>query len=186
MERNTVKVWDPLVRIFHWSLVLSFTIAYVSGEEFTSLHIYSGYAVFGLILLRLVWGVIGTRHARFRDFVYRPAVIAAYLRDALLLRAQRYLGHNPAGGAMILLMLVVLVLTAISGMAVTGIGTGTGPLAVLAGSSQLLEEALEELHEFLAVLMVLLVVVHVGGVIAASIIHRESLVKAMLTGRKHA
>jgi len=186
MERNTVKVWDPLVRIFHWSLVLGFSIAYVSGEEFAGLHIYSGYAVFGLVLLRLVWGVIGTRHARFRDFVYRPAVIAAFFRDTLLLRARRYLGHNPAGGAMILLMLATLVLTAVSGMAVSGIETGSGPLAVLAGSSQLLEEAVEELHEFLANLMVLLVVVHVAGVIVESLIHRENLVKAMFTGRKHA
>ncbi|MGD2055966.1 MAG: cytochrome b/b6 domain-containing protein [Gammaproteobacteria bacterium] len=186
MERNTVKVWDPLVRIFHWSLVLGFTIAYVSGEEFPGLHIYSGYAVFGLLLLRLVWGVIGTRHARFSDFVYRPAVIAAFLRDTLLLRARRYLGHNPAGGAMILLMLVTLVLTAVSGIAVTGIESGSGPLAVLAGSSELLEEVVEELHEFMANLMVLLVVVHVAGVIAESVIHRESLVKAMVTGRKQA
>lgn len=186
MERNTVVVWDPLVRIFHWSLVLTFTVAYVSGEEFASLHLYSGYAVFGLILLRMVWGVVGTRHACFRDFVYRPAVIVAFLKDTLLMRARRYLGHNPAGGAMILLMLVTLVLTAVSGMAITGIESGTGPLAVLAGSSETLEEAVEETHEFLANLVVLLVVVHVAGVIVESLIHRESLVKAMFTGRKHA
>lgn len=186
MEHKIVKVWDPLVRIFHWSLVLTFTIAYVSGEEFASLHLYSGYAVFGLILLRIVWGVAGTRHARFSDFMYRPAVIAAYLRDTLWLRARRYLGHNPAGGVMILLMLVALVLTAVSGMAITGIESGTGPLAVLAGSSETLEEAVEEMHEFLANLMVLLVVVHVAGVIVESLIHSENLVKAMFTGRKHA
>jgi cytochrome b len=87
---------------------------------------------------------------------------------------------------MILLMLVTLVLTAVSGIAVTGIESGSGPLAVLAGSSELLEEVVEELHEFMANLMVLLVVVHVAGVIAESVIHRESLVKAMVTGRKQA
>ena len=186
MEQDEVKVWDPFVRIFHWLLVLSFMITWLSGEDLASLHVWAGYAVTGLVLLRLVWGIIGTRHARFSDFVYRPAEVRSFLRDTLHLRAKRYLGHNPAGGAMILLMLVSLLLVSITGIAVYGLETGAGPLAMLAGAPEATEEVLEEVHEFFANLMLLLVLVHIAGVIVESLIHRESLVKAMITGRKHA
>jgi cytochrome b len=184
MEQGEVRVWDPFVRIFHWLLVLLFTLAYVTGEEPLSLHVYAGYAVFGLVLLRVLWGVVGTPHARFSDFVYRPSEVLAYVKDTLALRARRYLGHNPAGGAMILLMLVSLVLVSVSGFAVYGLEKGAGPLALLGGAPEFFEKVLEEVHEFFANLMVLLVVVHIAGVMAESLIHRENLVKAMLTGRK--
>ena len=186
MEQGEVRVWDPFVRIFHWLLVLLFTLAYFTGEDLLSLHVYAGYAVFGLMLLRVLWGIVGTPHARFSDFVYRPSRVIAFVKDTLALRARRYLGHNPAGGAMILLMLVSLLLVSVSGFAVYGIEKGAGPLAMLGGSGEFLEDALEEVHEFFANFMVLLVVVHIAGVIAESLIHRENLVKAMLTGRKRA
>lgn len=186
MEQADVKVWDPFVRIFHWLLVLSFTVAWLSGEELELLHAWAGYAVFGLVLLRLVWGFIGTRHARFSDFVYPPVAVKGFIGDTLLNRARRYLGHNPAGGAMIILMLLSLVLVSVTGFAMYGIEEGAGPLALLAGSSHALEEAVEEMHEWFAYLMVLLVVIHVAGVVVESLIHRENLVKAMFTGRKHA
>ena len=186
MKQGEVNVWDPFVRIFHWLLVLSFTVVWISGEELITLHAWAGYAVTGLVLLRLVWGFIGARHARFRDFVYRPTEVGAYLRDTLRLRARRYLGHNPAGGAMILLMLATLLMTSATGIAVYGIETGAGPLAMLSGSSGAGEAVLEELHEFLANFMLLLVLVHIAGVLVESLIHRESLVKAMFNGRKHA
>jgi cytochrome b len=186
MEQANVRVWDPFVRIFHWSLVLSFTVAWLSGEEVETLHAWAGYAVIGLVLLRLVWGLIGTRYARFSDFVYPPAQVKAFVGDTLRLRARRYLGHNPAGGAMIILMLLCLVLVSVTGLAVYGIEAGAGPLSMLAGSSGALEEVFEETHEFLANLMVLLVVIHVAGVMVESLIHRDNLVKAMFTGRKHA
>ena len=186
MEQGEVRVWDPFVRVFHWLLALLFTLAYVTGEDWLNLHVNAGYAVFGLVLLRVLWGVVGTPHARFGDFVYRPGAVAAYMKDTLALRARRYLGHNPAGGAMIVLMLVSLVAVSVSGFAAYGIEKGAGPLAMLGGSGEFLEEALEEVHEFFANFMVLLVLVHVAGVIAESLIHRENLVKAMLTGRKRA
>jgi cytochrome b len=186
MNQDEVKVWDPFVRIFHWLLVLSFTVAWLSGEELETLHAWAGYAVTGLVLLRLVWGFIGPRHARFIDFVYRPAEIRAYLGDTLRLRPRRYLGHNPAGGAMILLMLVMLLATALTGMACYGVEEGAGPLAMLSGMSAASGEAFEELHEFFANLMLLLVLVHIAGVLVESLIHHESLVRAMFTGRKHA
>lgn len=186
MEQNEVKVWDPFVRIFHWSLVLTFTIAWLSGDEFEVLHINAGYAVLGLVLLRIVWGFIGTRHARFRNFVYPPAEVKGFLRDTLMQRARRYLGHNPAGGAMIILMLLSLVITTVTGIACYGIEDGAGPLAMLVGVPEAGGEMLEEVHEFFANLMVLLVVVHVIGVIFESQLHHESLIRAMLTGRKRA
>jgi cytochrome b len=184
MEQNEVRVWDPFVRIFHWSLVLTFTVAYATGEEFEVLHNNTGYAVLGLVLLRIVWGFIGTRHARFRDFVYPPAEVKVFLQDTFRQRAQRYLGHNPAGGAMIVMMLLGLVVTTVTGIAFLGIDDGTGPLAMLAGSPDWTRETLEEVHEFFANLMVLLVVVHIIGVIVESRLHHENLVKAMFSGRK--
>lgn len=186
MEHNEVRVWDPFVRIFHWLLVLTFTLAYVTGEELEVLHNNAGYAVLGLVLLRIVWGFIGSRHARFRDFVYPPAEVQGFLRDTLRQRAQRYLGHNPAGGAMILVMLLSLIITTVTGIAFYGIEDGAGPLAMLAGSPEWADEMLEEVHEFFANLMVLLVVVHVIGVIVESRLHHENLVKAMFNGRKRA
>ena len=186
MEQNEVRVWDPFVRIFHWSLVLTFTIAWLSGDELEVLHINAGYAVLGLVLLRIVWGFVGTHHARFRDFIYPPAEVKSFLKDTLMQRARRYLGHNPAGGMMIILMLVSLVITTVTGIAYYGIEDGAGPLAMLAGIPEAGEEMLEEVHEFFANLMVLLVVVHVIGVVIESQFHHESLIRAMLTGRKRA
>ena len=165
MEQNEVRVWDPFVRIFHWSLVLTFTIAWLSGDELEVLHINAGYAVLGLVLLRIAWGFIGTHHARFRNFVYPPAEVKGFLRDTFMQRARRYLGHNPAGGAMIILMLLSLVITTVTGIACYGVEDGAGPLAMLMGVPEAGGEMLEEVHEFFANLMVLLVVVHVIGVI---------------------
>lgn len=183
---SEVGVWDPLVRIFHWTLVGAFTLAYVTGEEWPDVHTAVGYAVGALVLVRLVWGVIGTRYARFSDFVRRPAVVARYLRDLVRLRPPRYLGHNPAGGAMIVLLLASLAGTVLTGLAVLGVGEhAAGPLAgTLAGLGAGWHEGLEEAHEFCANLTVFLVVLHVVGVMVESLVHHENLTRAMITGRK--
>jgi cytochrome b len=173
MPPATVNVWDPFVRVFHWSLATLFLVAYVTGDEMEKVHIAASYAIAGLLGLRIVWGFIGPRHARFSDFIRSPRVVLAYLRDVALLRAPRYLGHNPAGGAMIIALLVMLAGTSVTGyMMTTDAYWGA--------------KWVEEVHEVFANLTVGLVVVHVLGVLVASFEHRENLVKAMITGRKRA
>lgn len=124
-----VYVWDRLVRIFHWSLVLLFCLSYLSGEEEHWIHSYSGYAIFTLISLRVVWGFIGSEHARFVDFVYSPHIVARYLVSLASGSPKRYLGHNPAGGLMVITLLLALFATTLSGMKLYAVEEGKGPFA---------------------------------------------------------
>ncbi len=182
-----VKVWDPLVRIFHWSLVIAFFIAYITEDDLLQVHVWAGYTVLALVLWRLLWGVIGTAHARFTDFVFRPAAVVSYVKDVVALRAKRYLGHNPAGGAMIIALLVSLLLATISGLAVYGADQGAGPLAAwMTGFGEQGEDVLEGAHEFFANLTLILVIAHVAGVAVSSWLHRENLPRSMVTGYKQA
>jgi cytochrome b len=207
-QERTVPVWDPLVRAFHWTLVLAFTVAYLSGDEALALHVWAGYAVGGLVLLRVVWGFVGPRHARFSDFVCGPLAAWGYFVGLFRFRARRHLGHSPAGGAMVLALLAGLALTVGSGLQLYAVEKHAGPLAALPATSApalvgtaAAEEATEDgtgegreagkgawggLHELLADLVLALVVLHVGGVALASVAHRENLVRAMVTGRKRA
>lgn len=168
---TSVRVWDPLVRVFHWSLVASFAVAWASGDEWQALHEAAGYAIMGLLAIRVAWGFVGTRHARFSDFVHRPSAVLAYLVDIVRLRARRHIGHNPAGGAMVIALIVMLSLATVTGFMMTTDGYARA-------------EWVEEVHEAAANLAVLLVGLHLLGVFAASLSHGENLVKAMITGRK--
>lgn len=184
--QNEIKVWDIFVRIFHWGLVTAFVVAFLT-EDFMSLHSTAGYVVMGLIALRLIWGFIGPLHARFSDFAYKPAVIKSFVKETLQLKAKRYIGHNPAGGAMIFLLIISLLLTGISGMVVYAGEDQAGPLAgLLVGMSHGMTEVFEEVHEFFANFTLLLVFIHVAGVIIESLVHHENLVRSMITGRKRA
>ena len=182
-----VKVWDPLVRSFHWLLVIAFFTAYFTEDDFLSVHVFAGYSVLGLILFRLLWGLVGTRYARFSSFVTRPRIAWQYLKDTLFFRAKRYLGHNPAGAAMIVLLLLSLLLTTLTGLAIYGASESAGPLAGWLGNiGETGEDVIKEVHEFFANFSVVLVVIHVGGVIFESLAHRENLVRAMFNGYKKA
>lgn len=182
---NAVKVWDPAVRLFHWLLVAGFFFTYVAEGEWLIYHLWVGYGVFALLCFRLVWGVVGSRFARFGDFVYGPGKVLRYLRAVLTLRAERHLGHNPAGGAMILALLACLLLTVWSGVLLYGADARLGPAAwLMQNATDDGVTALEALHGSAANLTVLLVVLHVAGVVWQSLLHRENLVKAMITGRK--
>jgi len=179
---STIRVWDPLVRVFHWSLVLFFSVAYLTEDEFLSLHVWSGYTVAMLVGFRLLWGVIGTRYARFTSFVRPPSAIINYIRGMLGFRVPHYLGHNPAAGAMVIALLMSLLLISVTGMSIIA-AEGQGPLA---GTffAQLDAEWMEEIHEFFANLTLLLVLLHVAGVVFSSFLEGQNLPKAMVTGNK--
>ena len=182
---NHIKVWDPLVRSFHWILVGAFFIAYLTEDDFLSLHVWSGYIVGIAIVIRILWGLVGTRHARFTDFVTSPKTAMRYVYDTLAMRAKRYIGHNPAGGLMIVVMILGLLVTVVSGIALYGVAEQAGPLAVSMGNgSELWEDMLEGIHEFFANFTLFLVAVHVAGVVIESLIHKENLVLSMINGFK--
>jgi cytochrome b len=193
-----VKVWDIAVRVFHWSLVILFALAYLTGEEEGALHNNAGYIVLGLLAFRLLWGFVGTRYARFSDFIYGPGTTIAYARSLLASNPVRYLGHNPLGGWMIVALLLSIFVTCWSGIEYIG-SKGQGPLA---GNTHIVtgiavadegnkkehadegDEFWEEVHEIFANLSVLLVVIHIAGVVASSRMHHENLAKSMITGYK--
>lgn len=168
---ETVRVWDPFVRMFHWGLVGLIAVAFVTGDRFEKMHIAAGSAIGSLVALRLLWGFFGSHHARFAEFVRGPRATVAYVRAALLGRAPRYLGHNPAGGAMIVALLGTIAAISISGVLMT--------TDAFWGA-----EWLEDVHEALAYALLGLVALHVAGVLASSLLHGENLVRAMVTGRK--
>ena len=169
--RPTVRVWDLVVRAFHWSRVVAFTIAWLTRHSSETIHYLAGYAAVALVLLRVVWGVVGTHYARFRQFTRPPQTVLGYLRDIATGRESRYLGHNPAGGAMVLALIVLIAAIATTG----GLSTTDTFWGV---------EWMSKLHERLANAVLVLVVIHICGVVLASLRHRENLVRAMLTGLK--
>lgn len=164
---EAIKVWDPLVRVLHWSLAACFAVAYVTGDGIESLHVLAGYAVVAIVGTRALWGLFGARHARFDDFVPTPGRLKAYVKDLVSGRAERFVGHNPAGGAMTVVLMVSLLATA-----------GSGVLTLYGG------EIFVGLHEALASVNLSLVLVHIAGVLLSSLLHRENLVAAMITGWK--
>ncbi len=166
-----IRVWEIPVRVFHWLLFLSFVIAWVTAEEVAWLHQLSGYTIACLIAFRLVWGFVGNEYARFGSFLYHPTKILRFLLDTIHLRAKRYIGHNPAGGAMAILLLLTLILIVVTGQMMT--------MDYWWGS-----ESLEDVHEAGANGALMLVFLHLAGVLIASIEHKENLVRAMVSGVK--
>ncbi|HJV60587.1 MAG TPA: cytochrome b/b6 domain-containing protein [Albitalea sp.] len=170
-EPRRILVWDAPVRVFHWLMVLSFAGAYLTAESerWRLLHVTLGYTMAGLVGFRILWGLLGTRHARFASFVRGPAAVARYLGSLLRGRPEHHTGHNPAGAlAIVGLLLLALVVTA----------SGWATFNEIAG------DWLEELHEGAANVMLAIVGVHVAAVVVSSWLHRENLVRAMVNGRK--
>lgn len=214
MKKNTneVKVWDVFVRIFHWTLVGSVIFSYLSGEEFKPLHIRSGYFIASLLSARIIWGFVGTKYARFKDFLYGPRTIYDYLKSLVKGNPEHYLGHNPAGGLMIVVMLITLSIIVFTGLKMIAL-EGKGPLAGTdistlraayadededddemyrddrhdkSGRDQKEQKdgLLKQVHELMTSFLILLAIVHVAGVITSSWIHKENLVMGMITGKK--
>ena len=166
-----VSVWDPFVRIFHWSLIALFLFAYFTGNEWDKPHEWAGYIIGGLVACRVLWGFIGSTHARFKDFIYKPTIVKAFLRDSLRLRGKRYLGHNPAGGVM-----VIVLLSSIASICITGYLMTTDRFWGVSW--------METAHEVFVNMTLGFILFHIAGVVFASIEHGENLVKSMVTGLK--
>ena len=181
-----LRVWDLPTRIFHWLFALAFAVAWTLGgeDDWLGWHSYFGYLAGGLIVFRLFWGFFGEELSRFRSFPIDPAGALRYLKNLPTNSGQHYLGHNPAGALAIYALLALGLATAVSGMALLGADKHLGPLAGLVASDW--EDALEEVHEFCANAMLLVVFGHLAGVIAGSLLHRENLPRAMVTGFKPA
>lgn len=179
-----VKVWDAAVRLFHWSLVAAFALAYVSRHEHYDLHLASGYTVLGLIAFRVGWGFLGPVSARFSSFVVGPTGQLAYLRGIARRQPARFLGHNPPGGLMVVALLAVLLIVAASGVALDAAENRAGPLAGY--TLFLYTDRIDAIHDLSTDLALALVFVHVVGVVLSSRLHHENLVVAMITGYKRA
>lgn len=128
-EPKSLKVWDPIVRVGHWLIVIGVLTAYFSGDEAKNVHVTAGYVVAGVVLFRILWGIVGTRYARFTNFVRGPAAIFSYLKSLFTGKEQKFIGHNPAGGAMVIALILSLLVTTFSGMALLAIEENQGPLA---------------------------------------------------------
>lgn len=201
-SNKTIRVWDPLVRVFHWGLVAAFAVAWFSAEEMSTVHEVSGYVVAGLIAFRLIWGLVGSHYARFAEFLRGPSATLGYLGDMVRGREHRYLGHNPVGAVMIVAMLVTLSGTAYTGWLLEEPGRAAmlpelPQIAAPAfadedgeageyGGEAMGGETVEELHETFANIMLFLIAAHIAGVVLSSFRHHENLARAMVTGDKRA
>ena len=221
-DKKTVKVWGPMIRIGHWTLVIAFFTAYFTEDDLLIPHIWAGYIVGVYVLIRVIWGFIGNKYARFSNFVYSPVKAIEYLKKLITRKPQHYIGHNPAGGAMVVALLFCLAGTTVTGLKLYAVEENKGLFALserqvdqLMPTALLISEAKaeddgedeedddeiesmnnsdgidkhdegfwEESHETFANLTLFLVFLHVVGVIASSIIDKDKLVKAMLTGKK--
>lgn len=181
-----VKVWDSFVRFFHWSLLLLFATAFLTDFGSLKLHVFAGYGVALLITLRVVWGFIGGKNAKFTDFIFPPKAVIAHLKDMTRLKHKRYIGHNPAAGAMALVLIMCLAATTLTGVLTYGAKEISGPFAaVLLDYGWYYGKDLKEIHDFLAMLTLVLAVLHVTGVAVESALHNENLVLSMITGYKY-
>lgn len=183
-----IKVWDPFVRLFHWSVVILFFCNYFLSERGmlfergNTLHQYAGYIVIGFVLARCIWGVIGTHHARFKNFVPKWSVFVDYMKAMRRGEHPHYDGHNPAGAMMILCLLSGLLATGLTGWLASLADVYDGWQAVVAGSLDFIDWG--EVHEFFANLTMLAAGIHITAVVVVSHLTRENLVHSMITGYK--
>lgn len=166
-----VRVWDLPTRVGHWSLVVAFAVAWLSGDSETwrLVHVYAGFVMAGVLVFRILWGLAGTRYVRFSAFLFTPRQVLEYLAGLLRNRSTHWIGHNPAGSYAIYTLIALGFATALSGWAVYA---EIGP------------DELEDIHETSADLMLGVVALHVAGAVASSLLHRENLIRSMVTGYK--
>jgi cytochrome b len=165
------QVWDVPTRVFHWLMVFGFTTSYLTGEDdrWALTHITAGYMVLGLIIFRLLWGLIGTHHARFKNFICGPKAVVEYMVCLCTKKTRHYTGHNPAGAVAIFLLLLLGLLVTVSGVMI---------------SDEISFPGIEEIHEISSKSMLVIVLIHISGVFVSSFLHRENLIRAMINGCK--
>lgn len=170
-QQSTILVWDLPTRIFHWLLALGFLGAMLTSESerYADIHHMLGYTVLGLVAFRLIWGIVGTRYARFGAFAYGPGKVMRYLASVARGAPEHHTGHNPAGSWAIYAIIGLCIVTGASGWATY---------------NELGGHLVEELHEGAANMLLGVVLLHIGGVIASSLLHRENLIRSMITGMK--
>jgi cytochrome b len=170
-EKAKILVWDAPVRVFHWLMVFSFAGAYLTAESerWRLIHVTLGYTLGGLVAFRIVWGLIGTRYARFSSFVRGVTSVKRYIVSLLDGKPEHHVGHNPAGAVAIVLLLLASIVIVATGW---GVYNDTGGKVV------------EKLHEASANFMLLIVIVHIAGVVISSWLHHENLIRSMVTGKK--
>jgi len=184
-----IRVWDLPVRLFHWVLVILMTVSYVTGRaggDWMKFHFWSGYAILTLILFRIAWGFVGSTTARFSNFVKGPAAIVTHLRELLGRTGPYDAGHNPMGGAMVVVLLFAVLAQAGTGLfsADTDAGLVTGPLATRIADAMV--DKLTAFHHYWVNVLLVLVAAHVAAVLVYLVWKRHNLVRAMITGAKPA
>ncbi|MGC2165765.1 MAG: cytochrome b/b6 domain-containing protein [Gallionella sp.] len=166
-----ILVWDVPTRVFHWTMVLSFGVAYLTAESERTrdMHVAFGYILLGMLVFRLVWGFAGTHYARFGNFLFGPREVATYVTSLIRRKPVHYVGHNPAGSVAIWLLLLFGLASSVSGVLVY---------------QELGGDILEVVHEITSNAMLAVVAIHLLGVLVSSLMHRENLVRSMITGYK--
>ena len=186
INQEQVKVWDLPVRLFHWCLVLGFVLAYLTAEaHILDVHVLIGYGLIGLLVFRVFWGFAGNHYARFKSFLFSPQETLTYVSALRSGHPAHYYGHNPAGALMVFGLLAILLAILASGLVTLGVIDYEGPLAFLANevtddTSYFFRHA----HDFFVDVALLMIPLHLLGVVAGSLQHKENLVKAMVTGMK--
>ncbi len=169
--QSRVLVWDVAIRLFHWLLVAGVVTAWTTGGSGYRIHEIVGGGITALVAFRIIWGLVGSRRARFCDFVESPGAVLGDINDVVHKRAARHVGHNPAGGYMILALLATITVICVTGiMQLTNTFFGV--------------EWVEEVHHWAANALLVLVPLHVMGALLSSVMHQENLIAAMITGRK--
>ena len=183
------RVWDPLVRITHWTIAAAVLLNGLIVEEESLAHAWIGYVAFGMLGLRLIWGFVGTEEARFTAFPPNPRAAVRHVADMLAGRRQNHRSHNPLGALMVYALWGTLMVVSVTGIMMEG-----APFPVAEASNGEAyeddhegeggEEAIEEVHEAAANLLLMLAALHVGGVALESRLSGVNLVRAMMTGVK--
>ena len=183
----SLRVWDLPTRLYHWLQAVLVASALATGflapEWWMGVHVWLGYGVAGLVVFRLIWGVLGSEYSRFTSFIFAPRQIWEHVRGVIGGHPSHFIGHNPLGAVMVFAMISAIAGIGVSGFVALGGAENQGPLAGFVGFT--VGDGAVQVHLILAIALMVMIALHVAGVLAQSWLGRESLISAMITGRKH-